>query len=42
LGAIGMHIKVRDPIKRATPAMTVFTLSSVAAALATGGDDRDH
>ena len=36
LGAIGMHIKVKDPIKRATPAMTVFALSTVAAVLADG------
>lgn len=36
LGAIGMHIKVGDPIKRATPAMTVFTLSSIAAILVGG------
>lgn len=36
LGAIGMHVKVGDPVKRATPAMTVFTLSSVAAIAANG------
>ena len=34
LGAIGMHMKVKDPIKRATPAMTVFALSTVAAVFA--------
>jgi len=34
VGAIGMHAKVRDPIKRAVPAMTVFSLSTVAALLA--------
>ena len=39
VGAIGAHVKVHDPIKRATPAMTVFALSSVAALLA---DGRDH
>ena len=31
LGAIGMHIKVGDPIKRAMPAISVLTLSSVSA-----------
>lgn len=36
LGAIGMHVKVKDPVKRATPAMMVFTLSTVAAVLADG------
>ncbi len=35
LGAIGMHVKVHDPIKRATPAMTVLTLSAIAAVVAT-------
>lgn len=34
LGAIGMHVRVHDPIKRATPAMTVLTLSSIAAVCA--------
>lgn len=38
LGAVGMHAKVNDPIKRAVPAITVLTLSTVAAALA---GDRD-
>ena len=42
LGAIGMHIKVHDPIKRATPAMTVFTLSSVAAILANSRGGCNH
>lgn len=42
LGAIGMHIKVHDPVKRATPAMTVFTLSSVAAIFANGRAASDH
>ena len=31
LGAIGMHIKVGDPVKRSAPALTVLGLSSVAA-----------
>ena len=31
LGAIGMHVKVKDPIKRSMPAITVLTLSTVAA-----------
>ncbi len=34
LGAIGMHVKVGDPLKRSAPAITVFTMSSVAALLA--------
>ena len=38
LGAIGMHIKVHDPVKRATPAMTVLTLSSIAALYASRPD----
>ena len=38
LGAIGMHIKVHDPVKRATPAMTVLTLSSIAAIWASSRD----
>ncbi len=33
LGAIGMHMKVKDPIKRALPAISVFTLSTAAALL---------
>jgi uncharacterized membrane protein YphA (DoxX/SURF4 family) len=36
LGAVGMHVKVKDPIKRATPALSVLTLSTVAAVLAEG------
>ncbi len=32
-GAIGMHFKVKDPIKRALPAMSVFGLSVVSAVL---------
>jgi uncharacterized membrane protein YphA (DoxX/SURF4 family) len=31
LGAIGMHIKVSDPLKRSAPAITVLSLSSIAA-----------
>jgi hypothetical protein len=38
LGAIGMHVKVKDPIKRSAPAMTVLTLSTVSAVLAGSGD----
>ena len=34
LGAIGMHVKVKDPIKRALPAISVFSLSAAAALLA--------
>ncbi len=32
-GAIGMHIKVGDPVKRYLPALSVFTLSAVSAIL---------
>lgn len=38
LGAVGMHVKVKDPVKRALPAISVLTLSTVSAALA---DRRD-
>jgi len=34
LGAIGMHIKVGDPVKRSAPALSVLGLSSVAAVAA--------
>ncbi len=34
LGAVGMHVKVKDPVKRAMPAITVLTLSTVSAGLA--------
>ena len=34
LGAIGMHIKVGDPVKRYLPALSVFSLSSIAAVFA--------
>ena len=37
LGAIAMHVKVKDPIKRALPAITVFSLSATSAVL--NGDD---
>lgn len=33
LGAIGMHIKVKDPIKRSLPAISVLGLSVVSAVL---------
>ncbi|MFA9563261.1 MAG: DoxX family protein [Acidimicrobiales bacterium] len=33
LGAIGMHIKVGDPVKRYLPAMTVFSLATTSAIL---------
>lgn len=38
LGAIGMHIKVGDPVKRYLPALSVFSLSAISAVL--NGDDR--
>lgn len=37
VGAVAMHAKVRDPIKRAAPALTVFTLSTIAALTAGAG-----
>jgi hypothetical protein len=33
LGAIGMHIKVGDPVKRYLPALSVFSLATIAATL---------
>lgn len=33
VGAIAMHVKVKDPIKRMAPAITVFSLSTLAAIL---------
>ena len=33
LGAIGMHIKVGDPVKRYLPALTVLSLATVSAIL---------
>lgn len=38
LGAIGMHIKVDDPVKRYLPALSVFSLSALSALLS---GDRD-
>jgi uncharacterized membrane protein YphA (DoxX/SURF4 family) len=38
LGAIGMHIKVGDPVKRYLPALSVFSLATVSAVL--NGNDR--
>jgi hypothetical protein len=37
LGAIGMHIKVGDPVKRYLPALTVFSLSTISAILSGNG-----
>jgi hypothetical protein len=34
LGAVGMHVRVKDPVKRALPAITVLTLSTASAVLA--------
>lgn len=36
LGAIGMHIKVKDPVKRAIPAISVFTGAALSAILNDG------
>lgn len=33
LGAIGMHVKVKDPVKRSLPAISVFGLSVLSAVL---------
>ncbi len=33
LGAIGMHIKVGDPVKRYLPALSVFSLATISAVL---------
>ncbi|NCG25278.1 MAG: DoxX family protein, partial [Actinobacteria bacterium] len=33
LGAVGMHLKVGDPVKRYLPALSVFTLATTAAVL---------
>lgn len=33
LGAIGMHIKVGDPVKRYLPALSVFSLATISALL---------
>lgn len=40
LGAIGMHVKVGDPLKRSVPAMSVFTGAALAATL--NGPDLDE
>lgn len=32
IGAIGMHVKVKDPIKRSAPALSVLAMSTVAVA----------
>ncbi|MDG2027668.1 MAG: DoxX family protein [Acidimicrobiales bacterium] len=37
LGAIGMHIKVKDPLKRSIPAISVFAGATISALL--NGDD---
>ena len=39
LGAIGMHVKVKDPLKRSIPAISVFTGATVSAIL--NGIDSD-
>ncbi len=39
LGAIGMHVKVKDPLKRSIPAISVFTGAAVAAILNGGNHD---
>jgi uncharacterized membrane protein YphA (DoxX/SURF4 family) len=39
VGAMGMHIKAGDPVKRYLPALSVFSLATVAAVL--NGDRRD-
>lgn len=39
-GAIGMHAKVKDPIKRSMPAITVFSLATIAAIF--GGEENDR
>ena len=36
LGAIGMHFKVNDPVKRALPAMSVFTGAALSAVFNNG------
>jgi uncharacterized membrane protein YphA (DoxX/SURF4 family) len=34
LGAVSMHVKVKDPIQKALPAITMFLLSAIVALLA--------
>ena len=41
LGAIGMHVKVGDPIKRSLPAITILSLSAVSAILNGSKDQSD-
>lgn len=38
VGAVGMHVKVGDPVKRSIPALSVFGASALAALLADGRD----
>lgn len=33
VGAVAMHVKVKDPLKRSAPAIAVFSLSALAAIL---------
>lgn len=40
LGAIGMHVKVGDPLKRSIPAISVFTGAALSAVL-NGPDDEE-
>ena len=40
LGAIGMHIKVGDPVKRYLPALSVFSLSTISAGTMRRGASR--
>ena len=40
LGAIGMHFKVGDPVKRAIPALSVFTGAALSAILNDGRNGR--
>jgi hypothetical protein len=41
LGAIGMHIKAGDPVKRYLPALSVFSLATISAIL-NGGPSEDE
>ena len=41
LGAIGMHVKVKDPLKRSLPAIAVFSLSAVSAILNSSNGQSD-
>ena len=41
LGAIGMHVKVGDPVKRYLPALSVLTLSTISAVLNGSPRERD-